>query len=63
MHEYAFAGPTTERRDALRSAGVAVLVTLLSLAAATVFIAGSSTRSWFPSRWDAHVEPIAATHG
>jgi hypothetical protein len=60
MYEYAFAGPATERRDALRSAGVAVFVTLFSLAAATVFIAGSSTRSWFPSRWDTRVAPIAA---
>jgi hypothetical protein len=60
MHGYAFVGPVSERRDPLRSVGLAVFVTLLSLTAGTVFVAASSTRSWFPSRWDARVAPIAA---
>ncbi|MDP9336308.1 MAG: hypothetical protein M3Q30_23755 [Actinomycetota bacterium] len=50
----------SERRDPLRSVAVAVFVVLLSVAAGAVFVAAVSTRSWFPSRWDARVAPIAA---
>jgi hypothetical protein len=60
MQGYGFAGQVSERRDPLRSAGVAVFVALLSIAAGAVFVAAGSPRSWFPSRWDARVAPIAA---
>ena len=59
VYEFAPAEAVRERRDPLRSAGLAVFVMLLSLAAATVIVAGGSSRSWFPSRWDANVAPIA----
>jgi hypothetical protein len=59
MYGDAFVEPVSERRDPLRSVGVAVFVAVLSVAAGAVFVAAGSTRSWFPSRWDARVAPIA----
>ncbi len=60
MYGHGFVGQVSERRDPLRSVAVAVFVVLLSVAAGAVFVAAVSTRSWFPSRWDARVAPIAA---
>jgi hypothetical protein len=53
-------GPVLERRDAARAVGVVVFAAVLSLAAGAVLMTRSSGRSWFPARWDARVEPIAA---
>jgi hypothetical protein len=62
MYGDAFVGPAPEptKRDASRSVGVVVLAALLAFAGGAVTVAASSTQSWFPSRWDARVAPIAA---
>ena len=42
-----------------RSIAIVVFAALLALAAGTGFVTASAGRSWFPSRWDARVAPIA----
>ena len=62
MYGDAFVGPAPEpaKRDTTRSVGIVVLAALLAFAGGAVTVAASSTQSWFPSRWDARVAPIAA---
>jgi len=60
MYGDALARRAPKRRDSGRGVGVALLAALLAVAAGSVFVATSSAGSWFPSRWDARVAPIAA---
>jgi hypothetical protein len=60
MYGYAPAEPARDRREPARLIGLAVFVALLSVAAGSVFVTESSAGSWFPTRWDARVAPIAA---
>jgi hypothetical protein len=46
-------------RDPAQSVAIIVLAALLALAAGTGFLTASAGRSWFPSRWDPRVAPIA----
>src|SRR5260370_40434431 len=60
MYGYALAGPAREPRASGRRAAITFFVALLAVAAGSVFVTSSSAGSWFPSRWDARVAPIAA---
>jgi len=60
MYGGAPVGQTRARRDAGRLVGIAVFVVVLVLAGGAVFVGSGSSHSWFPSKWDARVAPIAA---
>lgn len=60
MYGYAFADSTRDRRDPARVVGIVVFATLMVVAVGAAFVTTSSARSWFPSKWDARVAPIAA---
>jgi hypothetical protein len=60
MYGYAFADSARNRRDRARVVGIAVFAALIAVAVGAAFVTTSSARSWFPSKWDARVAPIAA---
>jgi hypothetical protein len=60
MYGDAFAGHVRESRDPLRSIGVVAFAALLAVSVGVVLVTAGSARSWFPSRWDPRVAPIAA---
>ena len=60
MYGYALAGPAREPRDTGRRIGIALFGAVLAVVAGSVLVTSSSAGSWFPSRWDARVAPIAA---
>jgi hypothetical protein len=43
-----------------RSISIAVFAAVLVVSAGTVYVGASATKSWYPSRWDKQVAPIAA---
>ncbi len=43
-----------------RSISIAVFAAVLLVSAGTVYVGAGATRSWYPSRWDKQVAPIAA---
>jgi hypothetical protein len=51
--------PRRSGRDPAQSVAIIVFAALLALAAGTGFLTASAGRSWFPSRWDPRVAPIA----
>lgn len=60
MYGSAFADSSRVRRDPARVVGIAVFAALMVAAVGAGFATTSSARSWFPSKWDARVAPIAA---
>jgi hypothetical protein len=58
MYGYASADSAPGRRS--RGVGAAAFTALIVVAVGTGFVSASSARSWFPSKWDARVAPIAA---
>ena len=52
--------PGRPRRDAFRPVAIALFAALLAVCAGSVFVASGSAKSWFPSRWDPRIAPIAA---
>jgi hypothetical protein len=60
MYGSAPAEPARDRRKPARRIGLAVFIALVSVAAGSVLMTTNSAGSWFPSRWDARVAPIAA---
>jgi hypothetical protein len=60
MPGYVLAQPARERRAPSRLVGVSIFAAAIAVAGGAVFVSVSSAGSWFPRRWDARVEPIAA---
>ncbi len=64
MYRDAFVAPAPGGRqvidDAPRSVALVVFAALLAVCAGAGFVTANATRSWFPSRWDPRVAPIAA---